>query len=215
VLIYAAVAALGIEKYGSSWNAALVIQPGEVLDDGALIPALVAQGEVWRLLSSMFLHSGITHLALNMLSLYFLGSFIEEAFGRSHFFALYMLSGISGGLAYLYFGELDAPAVGASGAIFGLLGGVLGYSLGRGTFSWQNPLIRQLLILLALNLYLGFSIPNISNTAHLGGLAGGFGFGWLIAPTIYSRKGLRAVSPVAVVLGAEILVLATWFFYFA
>jgi rhomboid protease GluP len=192
-----------------------VVQPGAVLADGALIPALVAQGEVWRLLSSMFLHSGITHLALNMLSLYFLGSFVEAAFGRGRFFALYLLSGISGGLAYLYFGGFEAPAVGASGAIFGLLGGILGYSLERGTFSWQNPLIRQLLILLALNLYLGFSIPNISNTAHLGGLAGGVVFGWLVAPTVYSRKRLRALSPVAIVLGAEIVVLAAWFLYLA
>jgi rhomboid protease GluP len=197
------------------WNVGLVVQPGQVLNEGALIPALVAVGEAWRLLSSVFLHSGVTHLGFNMLSLYFLGSFVEEAFGRGRFLALYLLSGISGGLAYLYFGEFNAPAVGASGAIFGLLGGVLGYALRRGTFSWQNPLIRQLLILLALNLYLGFSIPNISNTAHLGGLAGGFLFGWLAAPTVYSRKRLRAISPIAVVLGAEILILAAWFLFFA
>jgi rhomboid protease GluP len=197
------------------WNVGLVVQPRQVLNEGALIPALVAVGEAWRLLSSVFLHSGVTHLGFNMLSLYFLGSFVEEAFGRGRFLALYLLSGISGGLAYLYFGEFNAPAVGASGAIFGLLGGVLGYALRRGTFSWQNPLIRQLLILLALNLYLGFSIPNISNTAHLGGLAGGFLFGWLAAPTVYSRKRLRAISPIAVVLGAEILILAAWFLFFA
>ena len=60
-----------------------------------------------------------------------------------------------------------------------------------------EPLIRQLLILLALNLYLGFSIPNVSNTAHIGGLAGGFAFGWLVAPTIYARKRMRAVIPMA------------------
>jgi rhomboid protease GluP len=87
--------------------------------------------------------------------------------------------------------------------------------LRRGTFSWRNPLIRQLLILLALNLYLGFSIPNISNTAHLGGLAGGFAFGWLMAPTVYSRKKLQALSPVAIVLGAEILLLGAWLLYLA
>jgi rhomboid protease GluP len=191
-----------------------VVQPGQVLNEGALIPALVAEGEAWRLVSSVFLHSGVVHLGFNMLSLYFLGSFVEEAFGRSRFLALYLLSGVSGGLAYLYFGGFNAPAVGASGAIFGLLGGVLGYALRRGTFSWQNPLIRQLLILLALNLYLGFSIPNISNTAHLGGLAGGFAFGWLVAPTVYSRKRLRAISPIAVVLGAEVLILVTWFLFF-
>jgi rhomboid protease GluP len=191
-----------------------VVQPGQVLNEGALIPALVAKGEAWRLVSSVFLHSGIVHLGFNMLSLYFLGSFVEEAFGRGRFLALYLLSGVSGGLAYLYFGGFNAPAVGASGAIFGLLGGVLGYAVRRGTFSWQNPLIRQLLILLALNLYLGFSIPNISNTAHLGGLAGGFAFGWLVAPTVYSRKRLHTISPITVVLGAESLILAAWFLFF-
>jgi rhomboid protease GluP len=192
-----------------------VVQPGQVLERGALVPVLVAQGEAWRLLSSMFLHAGFAHLALNMLSLYFLGSFIEGAFGRGRYLALYLLSGISGGLAYLYFGAFDGAAVGASGAIFGLLGGVLGYSLRRGTFSWQNPLIRQLLILLALNLYLGFSIANISNTAHIGGLLGGVAFGWLVAPTVYAQKRLRAFSPVAVLLSAEVILLATWLLYFA
>ena len=192
-----------------------MVQPGQVLNEGALIPALVAEGEAWRLVSSVFLHSGVVHLGFNMLSLYFLGSFVEEAFGRSRMLVLYLLSGVSGGLAYLYFGGFNAPAVGASGAIFGLLGGVLGYALRRGTFSWQNPLIRQLLILLALNLYLGFSIPNISNTAHLGGLAGGFAFGWLMAPTVYSRKKLRPLSPVAIVLAAEILLLGAWLLYLA
>jgi rhomboid protease GluP len=207
------VAAVGT-GYGVPWNLGLVVQPGQVLNEGALVPALVAQGEAWRLLSSVFLHSGAVHLGFNMISLYFLGSFVEVAFGRARFLALYLLSGLAGGLAYLYFGDFNAPAVGASGAIFGLLGGILGYALRRGTFSWQNPLIRQLLILLALNLYIGFSVPNISNTAHLGGLAGGFVFGWLIAPSIYSRKRLRAISPVAVVLGVELLLLAAWFFVF-
>ena len=199
------------ESYGIPWNSGLVLQPGAVLQHGALIPALVARGEWWRLVSSMFLHSGFIHLALNMLSLYFLGSFVEQAFGRGRYLALYMLSGIAGGLAYLYFGGFDQSVVGASGAIFGLLGGVLGYSLRRGTFSWQNPVIRQLLILLALNLYIGFSVPNISNTVHLGGLAGGAVFGWLVAPTVY-RKGLSAASPVAIMLGAELALLAAWFF---
>lgn len=210
MLVYAGVAYVG-QSYGVPWNIGFVTQPGAVLQRGALIPALVAQGEWWRLLSSMFLHSGFIHLALNMISLYFLGSFVEEAFGRGRYLALYLLSGIAGGLAYLYFGAFDVPAVGASGAIFGLLGGILGYSLRRGTFSWQNPVIRQLLILLALNLYIGFSVPNISNTAHLGGLAGGTIFGWLVAPTVY-RKGMSAISPVAIMLGVELVLLAVWFF---
>lgn len=211
VLVYLAVSALAASA-GVPWNIALVNQIGEVINDGALVPEAVAQGQAWRLLTSIFLHSGLIHLAFNMVALYFLGTFAESAFGRWRFFALYVLSGLSGGLAYLYFGGFSEPAVGASGAIFGLLGSILGYALRRGTFSWQNPVIRQLLILLAINVYLGVSIDNISNTAHMGGLAGGFAFGWLMAPTVYSQKKLRALTPVALVLGAELVLLALWFF---
>jgi rhomboid protease GluP len=209
VAVYVAVALAG-QTYGYPLNVGLLTQPNEVLARGALLPAAVAGGEVWLLLSSMFLHSGFIHLALNMLSLYFLGSFVEQAFGRSRFLALYLCSGLAGGIAYLYFGVFDEPAVGASGAIFGLLGGVLGYSLRSGTFSWQNPLIRQLLILTALNLYFGFSVPNISNTAHIGGLVGGAAFGWLTAPTVYSGKRLRAATPTIILFGAELILLALW-----
>ena len=211
VLVYLAVSALAASA-GVPWNIALVNQIGEVINDGALVPEAVAQGQAWRLLTSIFLHSGLVHLAFNMVALYFLGTFAESAFGRWRFFALYVLSGLSGGLAYLYFGGFSEPAVGASGAIFGLLGSILGYALRRGTFSWQNPVIRQLLILLAINVYLGVSIDNISNTAHMGGLAGGFAFGYLMAPTVYSQKKLRALTPVALVLGAELVLLALWFF---
>ncbi len=209
VVVYLGVSSLAAAA-GVPWNVALVNQLGAVLEEGALVPALVAQGEAWRLLTSIFLHSGLIHLAFNMVALYFLGSFAETAFGRWRFLSLYVLSGLSGGIAYLYFGTFDQPAVGASGAIFGLLGSILGYALRRGTFSWQNPLIRQLLILLALNIYLGVSIANISNTAHMGGLAGGFVFGRLMAPTVYSRKKLRALTPLVVVLGAELVLLVLW-----
>ncbi|HJQ30332.1 MAG TPA: rhomboid family intramembrane serine protease [Rubrobacter sp.] len=214
VAVYVAVALVG-QTYGYPLNVGLVTQRPQVLATGALVPSAVAHGEVWLLLSSTFLHSGFIHLALNMLSLYFLGSFVEVAFGRSRFLALYLLSGLAGGIAYLYFGAFHGLVVGASGAIFGLLGGVLGFSLRRGTFSWQNPLIRQLLILTALNLYIGFSVPNISNTVHIGGLVGGAAFGWLVAPTVYSRKRLRAATPTLVLLGTEVVLLVLWFAFFA
>jgi len=214
VTVYLAIAFAG-QSYGHPLNVSLVTQPFDVVGRGALVPELVARGEVWRLVSSMFLHSGFVHLALNMLSLYFLGAFVEIAFGRARFLALYLTSGLAGGLAYLYFGAFGGSVVGASGAIFGLLGGVLGYSLRRGTFSWQNPLIRQLLILTALNLYIGFSVPNISNAAHIGGLLSGLAFGWLVAPTVYSQKRVRAVTPTLIVLGTEIVLLAVWFIVFA
>ncbi len=214
VLVYVLVALQGA-AIGVSLNLGLVQQPREVLSLGALIPALVAEGEAWRLITSAFLHSGFVHLALNMLSLYFLGSFAEVTFGRSRFLALYLISGIAGGLAYLYFGAFNAPAVGASGAIFGLLGGVFGFAIRRGTFSTRNPVISQLLLLTALNLFLGATIPGVSNTAHIGGLLGGLVFGYLMAPTIYSQKKIVATTPILLAFGLEAILLGLWYLFFA
>jgi rhomboid protease GluP len=209
VFVYFGVAAVAA-SVGISFGISLLNQPPEVLILGALVPEFVAQGEAWRLVTSTFLHSGITHLALNMLSLYFLGAFAEVSIGRGRFLALYLLSGIAGGLAYLYFGG-GGFAVGASGAIFGLLGGVFGFTIRQGTFSTQNPIIRQLLILTALNLFLGATIPNVSNTAHIGGLLGGLVYGYLLAPTVYSQKRFAAAVPVAIAFGLEALILAAWY----
>lgn len=214
VLVYLLVA-YGGTAVGVPFSAGLVQQPGPVLDLGALNPALVAQGEAWRLLTSAFMHSGFTHLALNMLSLYFLGAFAEVSFGRGRFLALYLISGIAGGLAFLYFGGFDARAVGASGAIFGLLGGVFGFATRRGTFSTSDPIIGQLLILTAINLFLGATIPNVSNTAHIGGLIGGFVFGYLMAPTVYARKKLVAATPILVAFGLEVVLLGLWYLLLA
>ena len=212
VLVYVLVALQGT-AVGVPLNLGLVQQPREVLSLGALIPALVAEGEAWRLVTSAFLHSGFVHLALNMLSLYFLGSFAEVTFGRSRFLALYLISGIAGGLAYLYFGSFNAPAVGASGAIFGLLGGVFGFAIRRGTFSMRNPIISQLLLLTALNLFLGATIPGVSNTAHIGGLLGGLVFGYLMAPTVYSQKKLVAATPILLAFGLEAVLLGLWYLF--
>ncbi len=213
VLVYMLVALQGA-AIGMPPNVGLVQQPEAVLSLGALVPALVAQGEAWRLVTSAFLHSGFVHLALNMLSLYFLGSFAEVTFGRSRFLALYLISGIAGGLAYLYFGSFSAPAVGASGAIFGLLGGVFGFAIRRGTFSTRDPVISQLLLLTGLNLFIGFTIPGVSNTAHIGGLLGGLVFGYLMAPTVYSQKRLVATSPIAAAFGLEAILLGLWYLFF-
>ncbi len=212
VAVYLLVAAAGA-SVGVSFDEGIVLQPGSILYLGALVPELVAQGEAWRLITSAFLHSSFVHLAMNMVSLYFLGSFAEAQFGRSRFLALYFVSGIAGGLAYLYFGSFTDPAVGASGAIFGLLGGVFGFAMRRGTFSLQNPIIAQLLLLTALNLFLGATIPNVSNTAHVGGLVGGLVYGWLFAPTVYSQKKLVAATPIALAFGLEALLLGVWYLF--
>ncbi|CAN5340028.1 rhomboid family intramembrane serine protease [soil metagenome] len=212
VVVYLAVAVVG-SGTGTPLSAGLVNQPGNVLILGALVPVYVAQGEAWRLVTSAFLHAGFIHLAMNMLALYFLGSFAEINFGRGRFFALYFISGIAGGLALLYFGAPNSPAVGASGAIFGLAGGVFGFAVRRGTFSMRDPVISQLLFITAINLFIGATIPGVSNTAHVGGLVGGLVFGYLMAPTVFSQKRLVATSPILAAFGLEALLLGVWYLY--
>ena len=202
MLVYVAVAALGY-AYGVPWNIGLVIQPGQVLNEGALIPGLVAQGEAWRLISSVFLHSGVVHLGFNMLSLYFLGSFVEAAFGRGRFFALYLLSGISGGMAYLYFGAFGAPAVGASGAIFGILGALFVLER-RGTIASGG----QIAGLIVINLIITFALSSfISVGAHVGGLIGGVIVMFLMVR--FRRSAALAIAAATVVTAAALL-LSYW-----
>jgi membrane associated rhomboid family serine protease len=93
----------------------------------ALVPSLILSGQsLWTLITSMFLHAGFFHLFANMFSLFFIGSFLENLIGKKRFIWVYIISGIVGGIFFVFasliFGNLSAPAVGASGAIFGLLG---------------------------------------------------------------------------------------------
>ncbi|WP_394769499.1 rhomboid family intramembrane serine protease [Lacisediminihabitans sp.] len=135
---------------------------------GAVFQSLVAYGpltitEPWRLLTSIFVHLSILHLLFNMYSLFIFGPILERLLGRGRFAALFFLSGLGGSVAVL----LIAPAIpvaGASGAIFGLLGAffVIQRHLGGNNV--------QLLIVIALNLVIGFVVPNIAWQAHVGGL---------------------------------------------
>lgn len=137
---------------------------------GAKVNPLIEAGQYWRLLTSVFLHIGFTHLLFNTYALFILGKFTEGMFGHVRFLILFIFSGLSGStLSYLMSPHLSA---GASGAIFGLLGAVVVYG-------WNNHFIRNsglmtnLLIILGINLVLGMIIPGLDNNAHLGGLIGG------------------------------------------
>ncbi len=138
---------------------------------GAKVNALIGLGEYWRLLSAMFLHADLMHLIFNMMALYILGKDIERFFGKKKFLAIYFISGLVGSAAsYLL---VDNVSVGASGAIFGLMGANL--------FLYKlNPLVYKriygsdLLILIGINLVLGLIRPNIDMAGHVGGLIAGF-----------------------------------------
>ncbi|MFF8309351.1 rhomboid family intramembrane serine protease [Streptomyces lydicus] len=138
----------------------------------------VAEGEWYRLVTAMFLHQQIPHIAFNMLSLWWLGPPLEAALGRLRFTALYLISGLGGSaLSYLLAAQ-NQPSLGASGAIFGLLGATA-VLLRR-----LNYDMKPVLILLGLNLAFTFLWPNIAWQAHVGGLVVGaaVAFGMVHAP---------------------------------
>ncbi|MFG2397870.1 rhomboid family intramembrane serine protease [Streptomyces lydicus] len=148
----------------------------------------VAEGEWYRLVTAMFLHQQIPHIAFNMLSLWWLGPPLEAALGRLRFTALYLISGLGGSaLSYLLAAQ-NQPSLGASGAIFGLLGATA-VLLRR-----LNYDMKPVLILLGLNLAFTFLWPNIAWQAHVGGLVVGaaVAFGMVHAP-----RDRRAVIHVA------------------
>jgi membrane associated rhomboid family serine protease len=127
----------------------------------------VSHGEWWRLVSSAFLHYGILHLALNMVSLYFGGRILEVVIGRWRFLAVYLVSAVAGSAGALYVDTASASA-GASGAIFGVFGALLVLER-RGTIATGG----QVLALIVLNLLFTFAVPGISIGAHVGGLVAG------------------------------------------
>jgi rhomboid protease GluP len=158
-----------------------------VLEVGLKDNALILGGQLWRLLTPVFIHAGILHLGVNMYSLFALGPAVERFFGPPRFLAVYILSGISGVVFSLAFSP--AASVGASGAIFGLLGALATFLyLHRPVFGPAGGMmLRQLVIVGALNLFASLS-PGIDLWGHVGGLVAGVTctlyFGPRLVPTM-------------------------------
>ena len=174
----------------------------------AQINEFVAQGEVWRLLTAAFLHGGLMHMAFNMYALYLFGPRLEREVGSVPFAALYVAAALAGGAAF-YLSEPRGLAVGASGAIFGLFGAWLAASYrGRHT-AVGSASLRQLLVLLGINLAIGF-LPGarIAWQAHLGGLVAGMVIAAVWAsPLVRERPALRTAVAAAVGVLALLVVL--------
>jgi rhomboid protease GluP len=143
---------------------------------GAKVNKLILQGEVWRLITAMFLHIGFLHLAFNLYALWALGPFTEELLGRLRYLLFYFFSGISGSIASFIF--TDALSAGASGAIFGILGALVTYTR-RNPLLWKSGFGKNLVIIILINLGLGFFQPGIDIYAHIGGLICGLLLGRL------------------------------------
>ncbi|MBB5787271.1 rhomboid family intramembrane serine protease [Jiangella mangrovi] len=148
----------------------------------------IVDGEWYRVLTATFTHVNVFHIALNMLALYMLGSSLEPVLGRSRFITLYLLSGLGGSAASLLMvSDPYAISIGASGAVYGLFGAlfVVARKLGGDT--------RSILVVLALNLVLSFTISGIDWRAHLGGLAIGSALAAVYAYAPKEQRGLWAV----------------------
>jgi membrane associated rhomboid family serine protease len=166
----------------------------------------VADGEWWRLVTSGFLHANLMHLAFNMIALWILGSQLEAVMGRTRYAIVYFGSLLGGALGALILNPYSLT-VGASGAIFGLMGAAAALHFRRGVSIWATGIGGLLLI----NLVITFLVPGISIGGHVGGLAVGFLTGYLIAeaPAGSPRAGwvvAGGLALAAVLLGAGILV---------
>ena len=151
---------------GSFYRTGTEVGCDSVGRDGRWVPG-VADGAYWELITSAFMHVQPWHIASNMLALYLFGPQLEAILGRARFLVVYLVSGLTGSAVVFWLAAPDGYTLGASGAIFGLLGAVL--VLVRKT----GGDVRSVLALLAINVVLTFAIPNISWQGHLGGFLGG------------------------------------------
>ena len=148
------------------------INVNDLVEFGGNVGSLVKSGEYFRLFSSIFLHGSILHLACNMYSMYVIGPQLESFYGKLKYLYIFILSGISGSLLSLAFNPGNIVSVGASGAIFGILGSLCYFGYHYRVYL-GNALKSQILPIIVLNLMLGFMVNGIDNFAHIGGLVGG------------------------------------------
>ncbi|MGW1890278.1 rhomboid family intramembrane serine protease [Streptomyces sp. NPDC002004] len=167
----------------------------------APIPATqgLAEGQWYLLLTSMFTHQEVWHIAFNMLSLWWLGGPLEAALGRARYLTLYLVSGLAGGALTYLLSAPTAASLGASGAIYGLFGAtaVLVRRL--------NYDMRPVIALLAINLVFTFTVPGIAWQAHIGGLVAGVVIAYAMVHAPRERRALLQIGTCAVVLAVVVL----------
>jgi membrane associated rhomboid family serine protease len=171
----------------------------QVIVDGGLSRAAIHNGELWRLITSGFLHAGLFHLLFNMYALYILGQLLEPAVGKLRFGVIYFVSLLAGSFGALLL-QPTGLTVGASGAVFGLMGAAIVVMRHRGIDAMQSGLG----IWLFLNLAITFTISGISIGGHLGGLAGGV-LAALVLVQLPHRVRLPRLAPVAMAVGIGVV----------
>ena len=170
---------LYLEITGSSENAYFMYTKGAMS-----APAVLEDGEYYRLLTAMFMHFGIRHIMNNMLVLFVLGDNLERALGHVKYLIFYLLCGIGSNWVSMMAHSTDTMTVsaGASGAIFGVVGGLL-YVVTANKGRLEDLSTRQLVIMIFFSLYLGYTSTGVDNTAHLSGLV----IGIVLAIILYHR----------------------------
>ncbi|MCX8067563.1 MAG: rhomboid family intramembrane serine protease [Anaerolineae bacterium] len=189
---YGIIAANGLAFLGS-----VLLGRDLVILLGAKINQLIVSGEWWRLLTAIFLHADFLHIAFNSYALYTFGTRLESIYGQGRFLALYLLSGVAG--SALSFALSPRAAVGASGAIFGVIGGLATYYYRyRKQLSAGSGPLANVVIVMLYNLFYGFIVPGIDNWGHLGGLLAGTVLGWFFIPEYQVVFFPESLSPVLV-----------------
>lgn len=162
-----------------------------LIDFGANATTYTKRGEYYRLFTSIFLHAGLAHLLCNMYSLYVIGPQTESFYGKLKYAGIFIFSGISGSLLSVALSGNNAVSVGASGAIFGLLGAILYFGYHYRVYL-GNVLKSQIIPIIILNLLIGFTFSGIDNFAHIGGLIGGVFFSMAVGVPDKSKTSDKA-----------------------
>lgn len=181
------------------------VSQGKVTVWGAKVNSLIKQGQIWRLVTSSFLHADIMHLLVNCYSLNSVGPTVEKLSGPKRFVAVYIASAIASSTISYYL--CKAPAVGASGAIFGLVGSLAVFVLRhKNLIKGGQQSLFQITRVIAVNMVLGLVSRGIDNWGHVGGLIGGASLSWLLGPALSfksteeGRKELVDKPPIAYIL---------------
>lgn len=211
---YAQTSALGVLLQGFELR--------QLADWGGNAAGLTTGAGAWRLLASAFLHGSLVHIGMNLWVLRQVGDTAERLFGSANYLAVYLLSGLGGSVASLGWHALHAPgaiSVGASGAIFGVMGGTLGFALARRDVvprAVYSSLIRSGVFFAAVNISLGMAMSIVDNAAHLGGLLTGLATGAVLsrelppAPQASALQRGALIAAALAVLGLMFRVVSGW-----
>jgi Uncharacterized membrane protein (homolog of Drosophila rhomboid) len=182
---------------------------------GGNLRAATLNGQLWRLLTNVFLHGGLFHLLFNMYALLYVGGLLEKKFGKHRFILVYIITGVLASIASISYNE-NIVAIGASGAIFGIYGLFLALLVSKNyrvpEESRQN-LISSILVFIGYNLFYGFTKEGIDNAAHIGGLVSGFIIGFAYYPAFRIPRYSKFISSGLVVLSLIIVFLMPKFIH--